>query len=78
MTQEQWQKNLGQKHKTSLETSRWTRHSLRARADIFCAQLRTSDVGARETPRSVVTAGPLCKEGKFAKEIARLANLDST
>jgi hypothetical protein len=41
-----------------------------------CARPRTTDVGAREMPRSVVTV--VCKESEFAKEIARLANLDST
>src|SRR5207245_3227491 len=40
----------------------------------FCARPRTTDVGAREMPRSVLTAGPLCNEGKFAKEFARFAN----
>jgi hypothetical protein len=50
--------------------------SPRARAYIFCARMRTTDVGAREMPRSVVTAGQVCKEGKFAEKIARLANLN--
>src|SRR5437870_13904757 len=44
----------------------------------FCARTRTTDVGAREMPRSVVTAGPLCNESEFAKKMARFANLDST
>jgi hypothetical protein len=51
---------------------------LRARADIYCARTRTTDVGAREMPGSVVMAEQICKEGMFAKGIARLANLDST
>jgi hypothetical protein len=50
--------------------------SPRGRADIFCARPRTIDVGAREMPRSVVTAGLLCNEGQFAEKIARLANLE--
>ena len=44
----------------------------------FCARTRTTDVGAREMPGSVVTAEQVCKDGKFAKRIARFANLDST
>src|SRR5207245_10814398 len=44
----------------------------------FCARPRTTDVGARAMPRSVVTAGPLCNESEFAKRIGRFANLDST
>src|SRR2546427_10100735 len=43
----------------------------------FCARPRTTDVGAREMPRSVVTAGPFCKGSEFAKETARFANLKS-
>jgi site-specific DNA recombinase len=35
----------------------------------FCARPRTTDVGAREMPGSVATAGQGCKEGEFAKEM---------
>jgi hypothetical protein len=63
-----------------LETGRFCKIvatvALRARAYIFCARPRTIDVGAREMPRSVVTAGPLCNEGQFAEKIARFANLE--
>jgi hypothetical protein len=34
-------------------------------------------MSVRAMPGSAVTAGQVCKEGKFAKEIARFANLDS-
>src|SRR5947209_3884003 len=33
----------------------------------FCARPRTTDVGARPMPRSVVTVGQVRKEGKFAR-----------
>jgi hypothetical protein len=42
----------------------------------FCARTRPSDVGVRQMPRSVMTEGPVCKKGKFAKRIARFANWD--
>ena len=35
-------------------------------------------VGAKWLARNVATPGQVCKEGKFAKGIARFANLDST
>jgi hypothetical protein len=50
--------------------------ALRARAYIFCARPRTTDVGARAMPRSVVTEGQACKEGKFAGKIRRFAKKD--
>jgi hypothetical protein len=57
--------------------SRSTRHfPARESVHFFCARPRTIDVGAREMPRSVVTAGPLCNEGQFAEKIARFANLE--
>jgi hypothetical protein len=44
----------------------------------FCARPRTTDVGAREMPRTVVTAGQVCKEGKFAEKMRLLAERDSS
>jgi hypothetical protein len=35
-------------------------------------------MSVRAKCQGVVTAEQLCKEGKFAEEIARFANLDST
>ena len=59
------------------ETSRLTRHFPACESvHFFCARMRTTDVGAREMPRSVVTAEQVCKEGKFAEKIACFANLD--
>jgi hypothetical protein len=46
--------------------------------DTKCALERTADVGPREKVRvsNGATAGRVCKKGKFAKQIARFADLD--
>ena len=40
--------------------------------DFFCARIRTTDVGAREMPRSVVTAEQVCNGGKCLQNKAHV------